>query len=141
MAKELEKIVDGSKWLFKSPYSVKETIDRLLKAIDKNPEVLQYDRIDQQAVSRIAGKEVRPAECVFFQNSELVGLLLSLNIRTAEVLPMQAVAYEDDEGQVWLVTNNPNYMDEHYNLNGGGGLIAQINVLFPGWIAQALDDN
>lgn len=135
---KLERIVDGSKWLFKSPHSVKETLDRLLRAIDKNPEVIKYDRIDQQAVSRIAGKEVRPAECVFFQNSHLVGLLLSLNIRTAEVLPMQAVAYEDDDGQVWLVTNNPNYMDEHYNLNGGDGIIDKINQLFPSWVEEAL---
>jgi len=140
MKHKLEKIVDGSKWLFKSPHSVKETIDRLLRAIDKNPEVLQYERIDQQAISKIAGKNVRPAECVSFQNSHLVGILLELNIRTVEVLPMQAVAYEDDTGQVWLVTNNPNYMDEHYNLNGGNGIIKQINELFPGWVEEALTD-
>lgn len=131
-------IVDNNKWLFKSPHSVKETLDRLLKAIDANPEVIKYERIDQQAVSRIAGKEVRPCECVSFQNSQLVGLLLDLNIRTAEILPMQAVAYEDSDGQVWLVTNNPDYMDEHYGLNGANGLIEQIHNLFPSWVAQAL---
>ena len=134
----MEKLVDGSKWLFKSPHTVKTTIDRLLRAIDKNPEVIQYERIDQQAVSRIAGKEVRPCECVSFQNSKLVGLLLDLNIRTAEVLPMQVVAYEQEDGQVWLATNNPDFMDVHYGLNGANGLIAQIHALFPRWVEEAL---
>lgn len=140
MTVSLDYIVDGSKWLFKSPHSVKETIDRLLRAVDKNPEVLQYERIDQQAVSRLSGKEVRPAEYVSFQNSLLVGQLLSLNIRTVEVLPMQVVAYEAEDGQVWLVTNNPDYMDSHYNLQGGNGLIAQIHDLFPRWVEQALSE-
>ncbi|HAV1831701.1 TPA: DUF302 domain-containing protein [Enterobacter hormaechei subsp. steigerwaltii] len=141
MTSSLEYIVDGSKWRFRSPHSVSETIDRLLKAVDKNPEVLQYERIDQQAVSRLSGKDVKPVVYVSFQNSLLVGQLLSLNIRTAEVLPMQVVAYEADDGQVWLVTNNPDYMDSHYNLQGGNGVIRQIHDLFPRWVEQALSED
>lgn len=134
----MKPIVDNNKWLFKSPYSVKETIDRMLAAVKQNPDVAIYERIDQQAIAKKNGVEVRPCETVSFQNTKLVGPLLELSIRTAEILPMQIVAYEKEDGQVWLVTNNPQYMNDHYELKDDKGIIDKILTLFPGWVEEAL---
>ncbi|WP_057657516.1 DUF302 domain-containing protein [Pseudoxanthomonas dokdonensis] len=137
---EIVKRAQVNQWRWKSPHSVQVTVDRLLKVVDRYPEVLKYDRIDQKAVARISGFDIRPAETVYFQNSKLVGSLLSTNIKVLEQLPIKTIVWEDDSGQVWLQTPNIDYMDEHYQLNGGKGAIQAIYNLLPGWVEEAVSE-
>nr|WP_300309399.1 DUF302 domain-containing protein [Halomonas sp.] len=137
---ELLKKAQTNHWKWKSPYSVKVTVDRLLAVVGRYPEVLKYDRIDQQAVAKVSGHDIRPAETVFFQNSKLVGKLLGTNIMVMEQLPIKTIVWEDESGQVWLQTPDIDHMDEHYNLNGGDGAIQAIYDLLPGWVEEAIQE-
>ncbi|QEM81840.1 DUF302 domain-containing protein [Halomonas binhaiensis] len=137
---ELLKKAQANHWKWKSPYSVRVTVDRLLAVVDRYPEVLKYDRIDQQAVAKISGHSILPAETVFFQNSKLVGKLLSTNIMAMEQLPIKTIIWEDESGKVWLKTVDIDYMNEHYNLNGGDGAIQAIYDLLPGWVEEAVQE-
>jgi uncharacterized protein (DUF302 family) len=106
--------------------------------VNRYPEVLKYDRIDQQAVAKISGHDIRPTEVVFFQNSKLVGKLLTANVLAARELPIKTVVWEDDKGQVWLQTTNIDYLDSHYGLKGGDGAIQAIFDLLPGWVEETV---
>jgi len=121
----------NTKWLWKSAYSAPETLDRLLKILDKYPEVLQYSRIDQQKVAAMSGENIRPVECVFFQNSKLVGKILQANIEAAAELPIKAMVWEDKHHQVWIKTTDIDALNEQYHLNGADGAIKSIHELLP----------
>ncbi|MFC5607247.1 DUF302 domain-containing protein [Variovorax soli] len=135
---EIVRKAQANQWKWKSPYSVKTTVDRLLAVVNRYPEVLKYDRIDQQAVAKISGHDIRPTEVVFFQNSKLVGKLLTANVLAARELPIKTVVWEDDKGQVWLQTTNIDYLDSHYGLKGGDGAIQAIFDLLPGWVEETV---
>jgi uncharacterized protein (DUF302 family) len=137
---ELLKKAQTNHWKWESPYSVKVTVDRLLAVVGRYPEVLKYDRIDQQAVAKVSGHDIRPAETVFFQNAKLVGKLLGTNIMAIEQLPIKTIVWEDESGQVWLQTPNIDHMDQYYNLNGGDGAIQAIYDLLPGWVEEAIQE-
>lgn len=126
-------------WKWESPYSVKETMDRLLAIIDKHPEVLQYGRVDQQAVACLSGKEIKDVEVVFFQNSQLVGEILSANIEAAAALPIKTTVWEDANGQVWIQATHIDEMNARFKLNGANGAVESIRKLLPAWIGEAMN--
>ena len=135
---EIVRKAQANQWKWKSPHSVKVTVDRLLGVVNRYPEVLKYDRIDQQAVAKLSGHDIRPTEVVFFQNSKLVGSLLSANVKAAEQLPIKTIVWEDADRQVWLQTTNIDYLDSHYDLKGGGGAIQAIYDLLPAWVEETV---
>jgi len=135
---EIVQKAQANKWKWKSPYSVKTTVDRLLAVVNRYPEVLKYDRIDQQAVAKISGHDIRPTEVVFFQNSKLVGSLLTANVMAVVQLPIKTIVWEDAQGQVWLQTPNIDALDADYDLKGGGGAIQAIYDLLPAWVEETV---
>lgn len=137
---EILKKAQENHWKWKSPHTVSDTVDRLLAVVDRYPEVLKYNRIDQQAVAKISGHDIPPAETVFFQNSQLVGKLLHTNIMVLRELPIKTTVWEDESGQVWLQTPDIDDINEHYNLNGADGAIQAIYDLLPGWVEEAVKE-
>lgn len=128
-----------NKWMRKSPYSVKVTMDRLQEILKEYPEVYKYDRIDQQEVAKVSGENIRPVEVAFFQNSTLVGKLLAANIEVAQVLPIKATVWEDENGQVWIHTIDMDKLNEEYKLNGAEGAIQSIFKLLPVWLDRTVE--
>ncbi|WP_234262381.1 DUF302 domain-containing protein [Klebsiella aerogenes] len=126
---------------FKSPHSVKTTLDRLELLLARRPGIVRFFRIDQQATAAISGKKINPVESMFFQNNQINGLLLSRNIRLAESLPVKAMCYEDDDGHVWLQITNPLYLDSEYKLDGADGLIHTIDTLIVSWARDIATDD
>ncbi len=135
---DILKKAQDNQWKWKSPHTVRVTVDRLLDVVGRFPEVLKFERIDQQAVARISGHDIRPAEVVFFENSQLVGKLLNTNILAMEQLPIKTIVWEDEKGQVWLQTTNIDSMNDQYSLNGADGAIRAIYDLLPDWVEKTI---
>lgn len=124
----------NQRWVRKSPYSVRETADRLLSRLAEFPEVMIVADIDQRNIAALSGVEVDDVICLLFQNTKLVGSLLSANIEVGFELPIKALVWKGQDGQVWIRCNDIDHMNEAYQLNGSNGAIDAIYNLLPDWL-------
>ena len=103
--------------IIKSSNSVTATIDKL-ETVLKNRGMTIFNRIDHTAGAEKAGLKLRPTELLIFGNPK-VGTPLMLCSQTAALdLPQKALAYQDENGQVWLAYNNPSYLAQRHNIRG-----------------------
>ena len=99
----------------KSNNSVTATIDKL-ETVLKNKGMTIFKRVDHAAGAEKAGLRLRPTELLIFGNPK-VGTPLMLCSQTAALdLPQKALAYKDENGQVWLAYNDPAYMANRHNI-------------------------
>jgi len=96
-------------------YSVKESIDKLQAAIEKNGATI-YARIDQQAELKKAGITINPLEFLLFGNPVAGGRLMLENPVMALDLPLKIIAWEDEHRQTWLAYNEAAYISDRYAL-------------------------
>ena len=101
----------------KSNNSVGATIDKLQSVLNSKGMTI-FKRVDHAAGAEKAGLELRSTELLIFGNPK-VGTPLMLCSQTAALdLPQKALAYEDENGQVWLAYNDPVYMAQRHNIEG-----------------------
>ena len=101
-----------------SPYTVKETIDRLQAALKKRG-VTIFIRIDQQQELQKVGQIIPPLEFLLFGNPKAGGLVMALNPAAALDLPLKVVAWQDEQGGVRVVYNDAGYIRNRYDLSEG----------------------
>jgi CubicO group peptidase (beta-lactamase class C family)/uncharacterized protein (DUF302 family) len=88
-----------------SPYSAKETLDRLERILrERAVEIVA--RVDHAQAARSAGLELRPTETLIFGNPANGTLLMQSDPAIAVDLPLRAAAWERD-GEVWLAATDP----------------------------------
>lgn len=111
--------------IIKSSSSVTATIDKL-ETVLKNKGMTIFNRIDHTAGAEKAGLKLRPTELLIFGNPK-VGTPLMLCSQTAALdLPQKALAYQDENGQVWLAYNNPAYLAQRHNIRGCDEALAKV---------------
>jgi uncharacterized protein (DUF302 family) len=99
----------------KSKYNVNETINKLEAVLNKKGMTI-FKRINHTSGAEKAGMQLRPTELLIFGNPK-VGTPLMLCSQTAALdLPQKALAYKDENGQVWLAYNDPAYMAKRHNI-------------------------
>jgi uncharacterized protein (DUF302 family) len=99
----------------KSGLTVSETIDRLERiATEKNLTV--FLRVDHAAGATKVGKELRPTELLVFGNPQGGTPLMQCGQSAGIDLPLKALAWEDEAGQVWLGYNDPAYLAKRHAL-------------------------
>lgn len=95
--------------------SVKESIDRLESFLKKQG-ITIYSRIDQQDELQKAGLTSRPLEFLLFGNPKAGGPVMLENPLAALDLPLKVIAYEDEQGKVWIAYNQRSYIQQRYGL-------------------------
>ena len=100
-----------------SKHTVSQTIDRLEAALTKKGMTI-FKRVDHAEGARKAGMDLRPTELLIFGNSRVGTPLMLCSQSAALDLPQKALAYEDENGQVWLVYNDPAYISRRHNMSG-----------------------
>lgn len=98
-----------------SPFSVKETIDRLQHVLQQQG-VTIYARIDQQTEAGNTGLHLAPLEFILFGKPKAGGPLMLANPLAALDLPLKVIAWEDQQQKVWLAYNDAAYVRERYDL-------------------------
>jgi uncharacterized protein (DUF302 family) len=96
-----------------SPYSVKETLDRL-QILLEHKGIRIFARIDQQAEARTAGLALTPLELLIFGNPKAGTPVMAAVPLAGLDLPLKALAWEDKEGKVWLSYNDPAYLQQRH---------------------------
>jgi uncharacterized protein (DUF302 family) len=90
----------------KSPHSPSETASRLVAAVQERGLRL-FARIDHAAGAATVGRTLRPTEVFIFGNPQ-GGTPLMECAQTAGIdLPLKALVWQDDKGQVWVGYNDP----------------------------------
>jgi uncharacterized protein (DUF302 family) len=111
-----------------SPYSVSETIDRLV-AILQAKGITIFARIDQQAEAERVGLSMRPTQLLLFGNPQAGTPLMVAEPTIALDLPLKILAWEATDGKVWLSYSDPNYLKQRFCLPDE--LVKNIAVIAP----------
>ena len=98
-----------------SKYSVIETLDRLEKILTAKG-ITIFTRIDQQAEAKKVGLRLLPLEFLLFGNPKAGTPIMEAEPLAALDLPLKAIAWEDKDGQVWLSSNNAEYIIARFSL-------------------------
>jgi uncharacterized protein (DUF302 family) len=99
----------------KSHHSVSETLDRLETLLtDKGITIVT--RWSHDAGAKKAGIALRPTELLIFGNPKLGTHFFTSNQTAGIDLPMKALAWEDENGQVWLTYNDPQYIADRHGI-------------------------
>ena len=93
----------------KSPHSVKETVDRLETAA-KARSLVVFLRVDHAAGAQKIGRSPRPTELIVFGNPQGGTPLMECAQSAGIDLPLKALAWQDESGQVWLGYNEPQFL-------------------------------
>ena len=123
----------------RSAFSVTETIDRL-EAVMKSKGFRIFARISHSDAAKSIGKEIAAAEILIYGTPKISVPLLSGNIVAGLDLPLKALAYEEDDGQVFLVYNHPGYIAKRHQIKGKNKLIGAISRILTNLTDQAVKD-
>lgn len=93
----------------KSPYSAKDTMDRLEAEVKKRG-LNVFARIDHAAGAVKVGKTLRPTEVLIFGNPQGGTPFMECAQSVGIDLPLKALVWEDAASQVWLGYNDPAYL-------------------------------
>lgn len=99
-----------------SPYSVRETIERLKTIINKQGGTL-FAHIDHSHEAKKANQILLPTEVIIIGNPEKGTALMQENAAIALDLPLRIMVTEDKNGQVWLSFTDPVYLGQEYHLH------------------------
>ena len=96
-----------------SRYSVPDTLARL-EAILKEKGITVFDLIDHSGEAEKARLAMRPTQLLIFGSPKAGTPLMVAAPRLAIDLPLKALAWQDEQGKVWLSYNSPEYLRERH---------------------------
>jgi uncharacterized protein (DUF302 family) len=98
-----------------SPYPVNVTINRLAElALAKNMQV--FARIDFAADARKAGLTMHDSQLLVFGNPKGGTPVMQATPQAALDLPLKALAWQDEQGKVWISYNAPFYLGARHGI-------------------------
>lgn len=99
----------------KSPYEVDQTLDRLQNVLEKKG-ITIFTRVDHGGGAKRVGEPLRTSQLLIFGNPKTGSPLMREAPMMGLELPMKALAWEDDNGQVWLSYLKPSVLQNRYGL-------------------------
>jgi uncharacterized protein (DUF302 family) len=100
----------------KSSYAVKKTADRLETAL-KEKGMTIFARINHSEGAKKVGIDLPATELIIFGNPKVGSPLMNCNRTVGIDLPQKALIWKDENGQVWLSYNDPQYLANRHGLS------------------------
>jgi uncharacterized protein (DUF302 family) len=110
-----------------SAYSVEETMNNLEAAIDEQG-LIVVARIDHAANAEGADLELRPTQLLVFGNPELGTQLMQAEQAVGIDLPQKFLAWEAEDGTVYLGWNDPSLLAERHGLEDQDEVLDQVSM-------------
>jgi uncharacterized protein (DUF302 family)/predicted alpha/beta hydrolase len=107
-----------------SRFTVSQTIDRLAAAAVAAG-LLVFARIDHGKGALDAGLQLRPTELLIFGHPRGGTPLMSESQQVGIDLPFKALAWEDEEGRVWLTWNDAQWLARRHRLSAATASAAE----------------
>lgn len=110
----------------RSAHGVIETVDRLERILaERGINVLA--RFDHAENARKVNRDLAPTELLVFGNPELGTPLMQSAPTIGIDLPMKALVFEDDDGQVWLTYNDPGWLATRHAVAGQDDILEKMS--------------
>jgi uncharacterized protein (DUF302 family) len=109
----MPKLPDNGIIHLSSPHSVSETLARLEAIVQAKGLTIQA-RIDHSGDAAKAGLKMQPTQLLIFGNPKSGTPLMVASPSVAIDLPLKALAWQDEDGNVWLSYNSPSYLKERH---------------------------
>ena len=98
-----------------SNQSVAATIDKLETVVTgKGFKVIA--RVDHTAAAASVGTSLRPTQLLIFGNPVVGSKLMTSTQAVALDLPVKVLAFEDENGQLWMTYNDPDWLLERHDI-------------------------
>jgi uncharacterized protein (DUF302 family) len=98
-----------------SRYSVAETLDRVEASV-KAGGMSVFARVDHAGEATRVGLTMRPTELLIFGNPRGGTPIMVARPTAAIDLPLKALAWQDESGQVWLTYNTAGLLVERHGV-------------------------
>jgi uncharacterized protein (DUF302 family) len=131
-------IADTGMVSVKSTHSVTDTLDRL-ETLLKEKGMTVFARINHTAGAEKVGLALRPTEQVIFGNPKVGTPFIQCKQTVAIDLPQKALAWEDENGQVWLSYNDPQYIAQRHEAEDCGEVIDKLSKALGNFAAAATE--
>lgn len=99
----------------KSSHTADETVTRL-EAILKEKGMTIFAKVDHAAGAKKAGESLRPTQLLIFGNPKSGTPFMKCSQTVGIDLPLKALVWEDEQGQVWLGYNDPGYIAARHDV-------------------------
>ena len=95
--------------------SVRDLIDQLAAFVESKGAVV-YARIDHAANAQSVGLKLRPTEVLVFGHPEVGTALMQERQEIGLDLPLRVLAWEDENGEVWLTYDDDEWLAKRHRL-------------------------
>lgn len=109
----------------KSQFSVKVTLDRLENVLRKKG-ITIVTRWSHHTGAKKANIPLRPTELLIFGNPKLGSHFFTSQQSAGIDLPMKALAWKDNKGQVWLTYNDPTYVAKRHGIDNRPAIVKKM---------------
>lgn len=122
----------------KSNLNVKETSSKFGSLVTAKGMKL-FSTISHSDQASAVDMELRPTVLIIFGNPKVGTLLMRCGQSIAIDLPLKALIWEDEDGQVWLSYNDMEYLKQRHKIKECDETIAKIAGTLAGIAAQATE--
>lgn len=99
----------------RTPHPVAQSLDKLSELlVDRGMTI--FARIDHQAGAVKTGNKLRETSLLIFGNPRIGTPLMQCKQSLAIDLPQKMLAWQDEQGQVWLGYNDPLYLAKRHGI-------------------------
>lgn len=121
----VEQVMSNGVITKKSQHSVAETINKLERVVtEKGFKVIAH--VNHSGAAKSVGLELNDTSLLIFGNPNGGTLLMQSQQSVGLDLPLKALAYADDSGQVFLSYNAPTYLAQRHTIEDKDELIAKM---------------
>lgn len=115
----------------KSQYSVQETADKFVSLVESKG-LNVFGRIDHGKNAEQAGLSLRPTQVIIFGNPKVGTPLMQCAQSMAIDLPQKVLVSQDENQQVWLSYNDPQYLKQRHDIKGCDPVIDKVSQVLSG---------
>lgn len=120
----------------KSNFDVEATANRLERAL-REKGVTLFARIDHAEGARSIGQTLKPTLLIIFGNPAMGTPLIQRSRSMGIDLPLKALIWEDQAGQVWFSYNAPDYLARRHGLTEVDDLINNMQQALSNFASAA----
>lgn len=104
--------------LVNSNNDMETTYNNIISALEDLVPVSIIAELDHQANAMSVGLTLNPSKLIIFGNPTLGTPLMQASRSTAIDLPQKMLVYQNDEGDVKIIYNDPNYIARRHQISG-----------------------
>lgn len=108
-----------------SKFDFNTTYEKLHTIVEANPNLKIILELDHSKNAESKDLELRPTKIILFGNPMLGTPLMQASATTAIDLPQKIVVFEEN-GQVQVAYNDPQYLKERHNIEGSDAILSKI---------------